>query len=290
VGIAVGIACAGWLVLAMPGKLTRRAIAGASFAAAFACVVGAYLVIASTGQYSGLGDVNGSYLYARVAQFADCRFFTPPSRTRELCESTPPAQRPGTVFYQGQPGSPKLRVFPATQTDPQAADSQLGAFARAAILGEPKAYLRTVLSDYARYFETDPTPRPYSGSSWEVLTLGSSWTEEEKAVAARLRGRYPDVSTAPPRAAGMLLFYASVTQIRGGVLAALVLLGLLGAVIRSPQRRTAALGLLIFMVLTVVPVATLTYSQRYAVPGYGALGLAAAVGLRALLTRAGPKS
>jgi hypothetical protein len=286
VAIPVAVGCGLWLLVAWRETLPRRLLAGALFAAAFAGVVAVYLGVASTGRYTGFGGARGDYLYARAAPFADCRFFTPPRGTRGLCETSPPALRPGPVFYQGEPGAPKLRVFPDSRNHPEAHNAQLEAFGRAAILGQPRAYFSTVLDDYLRYFENDPMPRSYSGAGWDVLTLGVLWPPQTQDVAGRLKARYADATTEPPHGRGLLLLYSSVTQVRGVVLAALVLFGAVGLALRSSLRSVAGLGLLVFLVLTVVPVATITYSQRYMVPAYGALGLAAAVGLQSLLERA----
>src|SRR5438874_2082842 len=71
----------------------RRMGAPRGFALA---LIFAYIAIANiAGRTDGYSDLEGFQLYGRVAQFADCKKFKPPGRTRLLCQTTPPAQRAG---------------------------------------------------------------------------------------------------------------------------------------------------------------------------------------------------
>src|SRR5205823_12485616 len=88
-----------WAALAVRAELRRRARAAVAVALPAVALIGAYIGIANiAGRTDGYSDVEGFQLYGRVAQFADCKKFKPPGRTRLLCQTTPPAQRAGPTF------------------------------------------------------------------------------------------------------------------------------------------------------------------------------------------------
>jgi 4-amino-4-deoxy-L-arabinose transferase-like glycosyltransferase len=73
--------------------------------------------------------------------------------------------------------------------------------------------------------------------------------------------------------------WESVTRIQGPLFVLLALLSLAAPMLTSGRARSAsALFALAAWVLLVVPVATVEFSARTAVPGFGPLGAAAAVG------------
>jgi 4-amino-4-deoxy-L-arabinose transferase-like glycosyltransferase len=274
-----------WALLAAGGGVGRRLRVAVPAVVGVALVLGGYLALASTGRYAGVGDVGGAYLYARVAPIADCTKFNPPPGTRGLCETSPPAGRAGTLYYQIGEGNPRYRVFPRSRTDYTAGNAKLGAWARRVILAQPLDYLKLVLGDLPRYFEKDAEVRPQSGNGFLAVTLGNENIDAQVLVVNALRGTYDVSGPSKPHAAWLLKLYSGVTRIDGLVLAALLLLALAGAVLRSPARHAAVLGLLVTLVLMVFPVLTLIWSQRYVIPAYGMLGLAAAVGANALAAR-----
>jgi len=84
-----------WLLLCRRRPTRRTLVAALAALVTAVGVVGAYVEWRHL--ESGLNGLttNGNWnLYARVAPWADCSRFTPPIGTEQLCESTPPADRP----------------------------------------------------------------------------------------------------------------------------------------------------------------------------------------------------
>ena len=70
------------------------------------------------GGYSGIADMRGWHLYGRVASFLDCEQTTADDQYPNLCEATPPWERPGPFFYSWDPNSPAAHAL-GTRPDPQ---------------------------------------------------------------------------------------------------------------------------------------------------------------------------
>ena len=106
-------------MLAVSGRRTKAIAAGAAAIGA-ACVFGLYLLAfqVSGGRYLGLWDMKGWNLYARVAPFVQCDRFDVPDRAKVLCESTPPADRPGSFFYSSAGGHQPFRPSTRALTSP----------------------------------------------------------------------------------------------------------------------------------------------------------------------------
>ena len=151
----------------------RILLAGAATAAAL-LPLGLYVIgqNAETG-HTGLTRAGGWNLYGRVAPFADCERFDPPSGTSALCERRPENQRPGPAVYIFDAGeSPAQRAF----DDPFAATSEnsarVGSFARAALLGQPFDWLdHVVTEDLPRYVSAERMVRPGQGQGYKDLTI-----------------------------------------------------------------------------------------------------------------------
>src|SRR5918997_464646 len=175
-------------------------------------------------------------------------------------------------------------AFPLDR-DPQAGDGQMAEFASRAIRAQPIDYATTVLTDLARYVRWDIDGRPDAGSGPWALDVSLRVPAVEATVARLAQAKYP--GTGPPAYRGekALAFYASAAALAAPLLLALVALTLLAAFKRSPWRRAAWLCLLMAAVLMVVPVATLIYNQRYAVPAYPPLALGGVLGACLLLGR-----
>jgi hypothetical protein len=118
------------------------------------------------GKGFGLGGSPGWYLYARAAQFANCKRFTPPDGTEVLCQDQPSSERPGTRFYLYSPSSPAEVHFGSIGSH----DGQLGAWARAAIVVQPGDYLANVWRNLRGYWvpRTGPKPSASATDAWEV--------------------------------------------------------------------------------------------------------------------------
>jgi hypothetical protein len=284
VGEPLLLAFAAWLALASYGPWRQRLRTTAIAAAAAVALLGAYTVAeyASVGT-TGLSRHGAWHLYARVAAFADCSKFDPPPGTRVLCESTPPGHRAGVDGYLFKPwDSPAFRAFgdPFQTTDAETAE--VGAFARAAIVHQPLDYLREVGADALRYVAPESMRRFGGGPSYADLVGGPILFNrqfQDDGLDA-IRAYYDPAATAYtfyPGVLDVLRGYESATRIQGPLMIILALLSLTGPLsLRGRPRAAALLFALTAWILLLAPVAALEFSARTAVPGFGALGAAAA--------------
>ncbi len=111
VALPLVVLVAVWAVWELEGKWRRRLIASTAVLIPFAVIIGGYSVLASQeGGYSGIRDMAGFNLYARIGQFANCRDFTPPQGTAPLCENTPASARNGPFYYTYGVNAPIYRA------------------------------------------------------------------------------------------------------------------------------------------------------------------------------------
>ena len=280
-----------WALVAIPGPLRARLrTACAALVPAVVVVVGYVILATSIGSYSGLGEMSGWSLYSRVGQFADCREFTPPDRTRGLCEARPTEQRPGTFFYYFDAATPARRVFPAMSPDD---GEQAGAFARAAILGQPVAYARTVAKDVVRYFHPRAGfDRQLAGSTLEDMSFRTVSPDPANTAlyASRVQTRYSGVDATPDRGSGLLESYQAIFRLNGLLLLGLLALTAIGAVRCAGRARdVCVLFGVCAVVLLLLPPLVSSYDGRYSVPPAMLLAVSATLAASALLTRrAGP--
>jgi hypothetical protein len=276
-------------VLTLPGAAGRRVLRAAAVAVPAVLIVVVYTLVATAGSgRAGLGDLSGFSLYSRVGQFADCSKFTPPAGTRGLCERVPLDQRPGPYGYSYGADSPLVRA--GLSASPEDA-KVLGTFARAAIVHQPFAYLRTVGKDFLRYFDPQvDAGRAAIGASPEQMSFGERSPVQQGAapsqLAQQLRARYShvDPSTAGTGLVVLLGTYQAVFRVGGLALLVLILLTLAGW---WRARDLARSGILVFgavgAYLLVAPPALSSYDARYEVAPAELLAVSAALGLWALL-------
>ncbi len=282
-GFAVVAAVAVGLLLASGSPLRGRLLRSAAATATAAAVVGLYLLGAglTTNGKSGIGDWSGWYAYARAASFADCTRFTPPPGTHMLCETTPTDQRGGPSSYLFDPASPARRAFGG----PPVGGAAVGRFGRAAILAEPAAYAHVVLRGLLRYVDDSfGRDRPGFGGGYDTIALDRRDPVAEATVAAQA-SRSPFGAIHPPvvHAWNLIRLYAAVLAIDGRVLLVLLLLAAAAAALaRGDARRGVALYGGLGLALLVLPVMTLSYEARYALPPALLLTVPAAVGADAL--------
>jgi hypothetical protein len=288
VGLAtIPIVCV-WLLVGSSGALRRR-LAGAAVAALGALVILSAYWIA---EYSTVGAVgmsrNGDYhLYGRVAPFADCRKFTPPPGTEALCETTPRSQRPITDAYLFNYWfSPAVRTFGSPFDATPEASAKVGAFARAVIIAQPEDYLQEVGAGMLRYVapESEWLHGYGGGPGYEALTgrnilLNPNFQSHAIDSLQMYYGwSHPDYEKHNGLLSG-LRHYERVTRIQGPVFVLLALLSLAGPLMaRGRERRVLLLLSVVTWTLLTAPVASLEFSARTAVPGFGFLGAAGAVG------------
>jgi len=230
----------------------------------------------STGRFE-VGPSQGWHLYQRVAPFADCSRFTPPEGTEQLCETRPPAERPGGDFYLFDPKSPAVRAYGFIGND----DGEVGSWARAAILAQPKDFLNAVWDDFvAFYVPSRHLPIPGSGGaldpqldwSYPVTPLDPAAERAQAKVArdteAGMETFYNDFSVSQDAGLlGQLHDYQRVFRFGPTLLSITTLLALLGLFV-GPRR--SRVGVLLFgaggIALLLAPVLGGVYVGRYAVP------------------------
>lgn len=274
-------------LLAPPQPWRRRLGAATAVAAGAAVVCVAYAAVQSSQNgFFGLAEGGGWATYARVAPFADCRTFTPPAGTAGLCESSDTRTRPGPDFYAWDPASPARRRFGG----PPAHAAEVGAFGRAVLAAQPKAYASAVLTDLWRYVDADAGhDRKEDGGGPEGVAIvpdpgryaGATRTNREAVQAY-----YGPVRTEVGGAARTLTDAQSVLRVHGVMVLAALLLALV-ALPPADRRRRIALLLLggTAVVPVVVATATTLYNWRYLVPFDPLLMAAAALGLATLYER-----
>jgi len=275
-------------LLATGDGVWRRVLRSGAATAGAAAVLGLYLLgvgLTPNGQ-AGLTDWSGWYTYARSASFADCTRFTPPAGTRMLCETTPPGQRPGPSYYIFDPASPARRAFGG----PPTGGSMLARFGRAAILGEPTAYAHVVLRDFVRYFDDRfGSARPAFGGGYDTIALDRRDPIAEQSVAAQAsHASFGTVVPSVVHAQHLLQLYAATFALDGRTLLGLLLLAAAAVPLaRGRSRRGALLYGLVALALLALPVMTISYEARYALPPALLLTVPAAVGTEALGRRVG---
>jgi hypothetical protein len=268
-----------WALVAL-GHGWRERVAGAALAVAPAvALLFAYAAWsdAKTGDFT-INRMSGWTQYGRVAQFADCSKFDPPSGTEELCELTPPAERPGPRFYIWTQESPARRLYGY----PPAGNEELGDFARAAIGAEPLEYARTVAGSFARFFfPQDPPERDYDGAGYDEISLDRRLPATEEQLRVDFFNPYYDDEgpVSVNRPARWLADLQDYIRVHPFLLFASAVLAAAGLGTAAGRTRLAILlfGGTAIVVLAVS--ASNTYNARYALPIDGPLAAAGALGL-----------
>jgi Dolichyl-phosphate-mannose-protein mannosyltransferase len=272
-----------WLVLASGGTWRRRLIRGGATLAATLVVVAAYVAYqeSETG-YTGLTPAGAWNMYGRVGPFADCDRFTPPDGTRRLCEDTPEDERQGPNSYVFGPDTPAIKAFGSPFVATQQQNDSVGDFARTALLNQPFDWLdHVVTEDLVRYVASDRIVREAGqGLSFDglqdVLVTGPQGGETSAAIATyySTSGQYLNQGRLDA-----FFSYERATRVVGPLFVLLALLAVVGLVLaRGEPRRGAWLFALVALVSILGPPATLFYDARYAIPAFGPLAAAAAVG------------
>jgi hypothetical protein len=237
-----------------------------------------------------LNGLDGHFLYARVAPFADCDGLSLPSYERVLCPKQPVGHRLTVEQFSWSPASPiyhmKIPAGMRTRGEPWRARSDIaGDFAKRVIEHQPVDYAEAVVSDFLRGFW--PTRTTEHGEvpvqRWmfkrRYPVYGSSL-----AVLAKY-GEHPAVAH---DIASFLTSYQTVGYTPGPLLAVALILGVLGAVGVGRARRSGlqcacllVTGAALIVLVTAVGVNQ--FSWRYQLPGLVLLPAAGALGLTALM-------
>jgi hypothetical protein len=236
----------------------------------------------STG-YAGITRGGAWNLYGRVGPFADCAKFTPPKGTRVLCQRTPPSRRPnpGAYVLSGD-YSPAYKAFGGPWHAAPENSRKVAAFARAAILGQPLDYLRVVGGAMGKFVEPGESLHN-EGWSYEGFFHGAlldpNWGQKVRGFALPWYGAAAGGVYTNPTFLNAMLHYETATQLKGPLFVLLALLSLASPLLtRGRERRAAILFALVAWASLILPVATLWWSARYAVPAFGPLAASAGIG------------
>jgi len=282
VGLVLVPALVVWGLLALPGGWRGRLIGTGVAAGAGLAVLLLYIAGAHAGHgHTGWSDVNGWSLYGRAAPFADCRKFTPPRGTHRLCQRTPPASRPGSLFYQWYDGSPARKLF----GPPPSHNAVLGTFGRRAILNQLGDYIDQVTVELPRFVDVDAYHRRFTGGGPFLITRRNDGTE--RTVVAEVRHDY---SAALPirvdEGVKRIGEWQDTQRLDGLVPGAFVVLMLAGVVFgRGLAWRAALLFTLAGTGLVLLPAMTLTLIVRYTIPPTPFVAAAAGLGAAAVAER-----
>ncbi len=267
----------------------RRA---AALAAAFVVpVIGYATWYESVNGYYGLNGYGGQFLYARVAQFADCDGLDVPERERVLCPDEPPEERPTIDQYMWDNAiSPLYDV----ELEPGERRSEVGGkFARRIILHQPLDYAEVVAEDFVYGFSPvkGRRDRDLPVSRWRFQEEYPVFREPETTEILNADGY--DHGVADSTLAPFLRTYQRFVYTYGPLLAVALVVGLLAAAgvgrARDSGLRTATF-LFTFTALAIYlpSVAVSQFSWRYQLPLLVLLPPAGALGLAALTGRTAP--
>jgi hypothetical protein len=274
-----------WLGFATPPRLRRRLALVAAVAVGALAILGPYYVAEGLAVGKTGLSRNGIWnLYGRVAPFADCSKFKPPPGTQAFCENTPRWKRPLTYQYTfNWYYSPAIRVLANPHVANPEQTQQVAAFSWAVIKGQPLDYAGEVGASLLRYVAPESFQGVGGGPSYHALVhkpvlFNPLFQREGRRVAKKYysdAGRY----TKHRGPIEVLRTWESVTRLQGPVFVLFALLSIAAPFLARGRARSAAiLFALMAWTLLVVPVATVEFSARTAVPGFGPLGAAAALG------------
>src|SRR5579875_2228208 len=237
---------------------------------------------ATHGQF-GLTGYNGTFLYGRVVQFADCAGMRLPADERALCPAQPPAQR-DPDFYTWSPRSPQWEFTPPPGRTRQ---SVVLDFSLRVLAHQPGSYLGVVARDIGygfspvrgdgpehypvAYLQFQPRFPPYAEDS-ALRTYGGSGPVVQPGLTAFLTG------------------YGRFCYVPGPVMAAGLLLGLAGlAGTRRSRRSGLRPACLLFTAgaaaALVSAAAFAPFDWRYQLPQLTLIPVAAVLGASALSGR-----
>jgi Dolichyl-phosphate-mannose-protein mannosyltransferase len=264
--------------------LRPRLRAAAALAGVFAVLMLSFAVANEAfGDRFAISPSPGWYLYGRVAQFADCRRFTPPPGTRALCQRVSPARRPSAYNYMFTPQSPGVRLFGGFGHQ----DTVVGGWARRALEAQPGDFLATAWAYLRSYYVPSSLPARLKGSTGLDPQLEFTATSIfEPDLRHDLEGFYAGF-TVTPRHWGLQLLHDIALVIRFGaaLLSITTVLTLIGLFVGPRRSRVAVL---LFggggLSLLVIPVLLSTYAGRYTVPMAAPMVAAAGVVLHELVT------
>jgi 4-amino-4-deoxy-L-arabinose transferase-like glycosyltransferase len=280
-----------WLLFAVPGAPWRHraAVTAMGVLGALALLVPYYVVEYAAEGRTGLSRNGAWNIYGRVAPFANCSKFTPPKGTEILCENAPRSKRPYTNQYTfNWYYSPAIRYFGDPHTASAAQTAAVKSFTWAVITHQPLDFLEEVGGATLRYVAPESFRGYGGGYSWHDLVHHQVlFNSTYNPLGLRdARPHYTDARRfhVNRNLITVLRTYESATRIQGPVFVLLALLSLAAPFLTSGRARWAAvLFAMSAWVMLVVPVATVEFSARTAVPALGPFVAAAAIGTQGAL-------
>ncbi|HUZ84442.1 MAG TPA: hypothetical protein VMU66_07095 [Gaiellales bacterium] len=247
-----------------------------------------------------MSGMTGWFLYGRVGQFADCKGMSLPATERRLCQTQPPAGRPGPNFYLWAGASPahhlQRQVVISTGGYFRGApmrlyvNSILEDFAQRVLLHQPVAYLDVVAGDLWHY----ALPGHTHGIRDETPTMWQFRWQVRPFPTGRVGRQMYRVGGVPRPVqpeAGWLISYQRYAYTPGPVFALTLLLGLIGAGAGAAVAgaRSVRLEAMLFALcgfsLPLIAAATSMFDYRYLLPAIVLLPPGGALGLHALGVR-----
>ena len=278
----------GWRRLAL--ALATFAVPVAGYAAWFDHQWGTFDV-------SGL---SGWFLYARVAQFADCSKLSVPLSQLPLCQTTPAATRPGPNFYMWAGASPAHKLQRSLYLQSGGADSGPGlrlqmnstlqSFAQQVLIHQPLDYARVVLGDLWQY-SLPGHPRFPRGETVHMWQFSWQLRPTPRGRVGVQMYRIGGIPRPVRPEADWLVSYQRYAYTPGPLFVLFLLLGLAGAAIGAARARIrsirpeALLFALTGFSLVFMAAATSMFDYRYLLPSVALLPAAGALGLHALKAR-----
>ncbi|OUC76345.1 hypothetical protein, partial [Streptosporangium minutum] len=276
------------IAVVLVGLVIGRAGWKAVTATALAAVIGLGSYAAWFGsEYGTYGLTRGNaFLWARTATFADCAKIKPAGPEAALCPAEPLSERKPPPVYIWDGASP-LNKIKGTWAE---RDRLAGDFATQAIKAQPLDFLRAGLADVAHIFAWDrrvyPTPGPQSAYVFpETARPFPKGTASQGKTAQELTVAYQGASGAPSLVepyAGWLRAYQQYGFLRGPFVAAILLIGLAGVLLRL--RRLGGPALMPWAagtVLLALPPFIAAFDHRYVVPALPLACLAAGLAFSA---------
>ena len=265
----------------------------AALAVAFVVPVLAYATwYESVNGYYGLNGYGGQFLYARVAQFADCDGVDVPDRERVLCEDTPRSERPTIDQYMWDN---KISPLYDVELEPGERRSEVGGdFARRIIRHQPLDYAEVVAEDFLFGFWPwkKRRERDLPVSRWQFQEHYPVFREPDTTEILRDDGY--DHGIADSTLAPFLRTYQRFVYTPGPLLALALIAGILGALGVGRARRSGLRAATFLFTATALAVylpsvAVSQFTWRYQLPLLVLLPPAGALGLYALTRRTAPQ-
>lgn len=259
-----------WAVYLLLRRFDRRAVAVGALALALPLLAYGSVFQTKSGEF-GLTQADGWFLYARVAEIADCRGVSLEREARPLCERSPGAEGRRVGYYLWDSRSPARRLFGQIH-EPGAKQAHTNAvlrgFAMDIIVARPERYAEMVAEDVLRYFQ----PGVMSvGNSDEGLKLALPVSDEPLAPGERGANTTP----APPGTlAYQLRRYQDLVHTPRWLLGPLIVAALLVVLLAAFRRYRTAVArgrevLLLVgagLAMLVGSVATSEFIVRYLIP------------------------